>query len=282
MTNPGAAAQDAVLAAVMAGVDVFDLAQPLFDGMPCSPSHPGFKMALARRHGDVVRADGGSSANEIIVTGGHVGTHVDALAHVSHQGKMYGDVDCAKVQSGGGFRTHGVDAIPPMVCRGVFLDVAARQGVRSLPAGYGITAEDLADAAKLADALPTPGSVCLINTGWSRWWDDPVRYLGAETGVPGITPEAAQWLAAHQITAAGTDTTAFEQIHPGQGHAIMPVHRILVVDHGIHIVEHLRLTELAAQGIAEFIFILAPLKIIGATGSPVRPLGVVSRRNAST
>lgn len=278
MGAPGVAAQDAVLAAVMAGVDVFDLAQPLADGMPCSPNHPGFKMALVRRHGDMVRADGSSAANEIIVTGGHVGTHIDALAHVSHHGKMYGDVDCATAQSGGKFTTHGVDTIPPMVCRGVFLDVAARHGVPSLPAGYGITAQDLADAAKQADALPTPGSVCLINTGWSRWWDDPVRYLGVQTGVPGVTSEAAQWLAAHQITAAGTDTTAFEQIHPGRGHTIMPVHRILIVDHGIHIIEHMRLTELAEQSAAEFTFVLAPLKIIGATGSPVRPLGIVSRR----
>lgn len=278
MSTPGVTARDAVLDAVMAGVDVIDLAQPLADGMPCSPNHPGFKMALVRRHGDMVRADGTSAANEIIVTGGHVGTHIDALAHASQHGKMYGGVDCAAAQSGGKFTTHGVDAITPMVCRGVFLDVAARHGVTSLPAGYGITADDLADAAEQAGALPAAGSVCLINTGWSRWWDDPVSYLGMQTGVPGVTAEAAEWLAAHQVIAVGADTTAFEQIHPGRGHAIMPAHRILLVEHGIHIIEHMRLTELAERGVAEFTFVVAPLKITGATGSPVRPLAVVSRR----
>ena len=62
------------------GTRTVELGHPHFTGMPCSPNHPGFRMTLIRRHGDMVRADGGSASNEIIVTGGHVGTHVDALA----------------------------------------------------------------------------------------------------------------------------------------------------------------------------------------------------------
>jgi kynurenine formamidase len=279
MSTPVVAESDAVLAAVLAGVEVFDLAQPLADGMPCSPNHPGFKMSLTRRHGDMVRPDGGSAASELIVIGGHVGTHIDALAHVSHEGKLFGDVDCAEAQVGGRFSSHGVETIPPMVCRGVLLDVAAQHGVPALPAGYGITAQDLDEAAGRLGGWPTPGGVCLIHTGWSRWWDDPVAYLGVQSGVPGLTPDAARWLARHRIVAAGADTTAFEQIHPGQGHAVMPVHRILLVEHGIHIVEHMRLTELAQRSVAEFTFVLSPLKIVGGTGSPVRPLAIVSRRH---
>ncbi len=277
MSTPVVTPRDPLLGAVLAGVEVFDLAQPLVDGMPCSSNHPGFKMSLTRRHGDMVRADGGSAASEIIVTGGHVGTHIDALAHVSHEGKLFGDVDCAEAQAGGRFRSHGVETIPPMVCRGVLLDIAAQHGVPALPAGYGITAQDLDDAAGRAGARPTSGSVCLVHTGWSRWWDDPVAYLGVQTGVPGLTPDAARWLAQHRVVAAGADTTAFEQIHPGQGHATLPVHRILLVEHGIHIIEHMRLTELAERGVAEFTFVLSPLKIVGGTGSPVRPLAIVSR-----
>jgi kynurenine formamidase len=270
---------DPVLQAVLAGVEVFDLAQPLADGMPCSPNHPGFTMSLTRRHGDMVRPDGGSAASEMIVTGGHVGTHIDALAHVSHEGRLFGDVDAAEAQAGGRFSSHGVETIAPMVCRGVLLDVAAQHGVPVLPAGYGITAQDLDDAAGRAGVRPTPGSVCLVHTGWSQWWDDPVAYLGVRTGVPGLTPDAARWLAGHRVVASGADTTAFEQVHPGRGHAVMPVHRILLVEHGIHIVEHLRLTGLAERGVAEFTFVLSPLKIVGGTGSPVRPLAIVSRRH---
>ncbi|WUO43932.1 cyclase family protein [Streptomyces sp. NBC_00285] len=264
------------MAALAAGVEAIDLAQPLANGMPCSPNHPGFRMVLSRRHGDMVRADGGSAANEVIVTGGHVGTHIDALAHVSQDGLLHGGLDGAEAQTGGAFAVHGIDAVRPRLCHGVLLDVAALHGVQRLPGGYGITAEDLAEAADRAKVRPRPGGVCLVNTGWSTLWSDPPGYLGLDSGVPGVTPDGAQWLARHEIVAAGADTSAFEQVHPGRGHATLPVHRILLVEHGIHIIEHLRLGGLAARGLAEFAFVLAPLNIVGATGSPLRPLALVS------
>ena len=74
---------------------VYDLAQPLEAATPVSPNHPAFRMALIRRHGDSVRADGTSGANELITMGGHTGTHVDALCHVSSHMKLHGGVDAA-------------------------------------------------------------------------------------------------------------------------------------------------------------------------------------------
>jgi len=125
--------------------------------------------------------------------------------------------------------------------------------------------------------VPDAGDVCLIRTGWSQWWPEPERYLGFGSGVPGVTAEAAEWLAARRVRAAGTDTTAFEQIPAGQGHAIMPVHRILLVNHGIHIIENMRFDELANRRAREFTFVLSPLRITGATGCPVRPLALIGR-----
>ena len=126
--------QDPLLSAVAGGVRLFELGQPFFTGMPCSPNHPGFRMTLIRRHGDMLRPDGGSAANEIIVTGGHVGTHIDALSHVSHDGKLHGDVDAAQAQQGGVFTTHGAENLPGLLRRGVLLDVAAVHGVATLDA----------------------------------------------------------------------------------------------------------------------------------------------------
>lgn len=277
MTSTPERVGDPLLAAVAAGVETIDLAQPLANGMPCSPNHPGFRMVLSRRHGDMVRADGGSAANEVIVTGGHVGTHIDALAHVSQDGRLHGGDDAAQAQTGGVFMEHGVHTIRPTLCHGVLLDVAKGHGVERLPGGYGITADDLAAAGDRAGVRPRRGGVCLVNTGWAALWSDPPGYLGMASGVPGLTPDAAQWLARHEVLAVGADTSAVEQVHPGRGHATLPVHRILLVEHGIHIIEHLRLTELAVRGIAEFAFVLAPLNIVGGTGSPLRPLALVTR-----
>jgi kynurenine formamidase len=260
---------------VQAGVRLIELGQPFFTGMPCSPNHPGFRMTLIRRHGDMVRPDGGSASNEIIVTGGHVGTHVDALSHVSHDGLMYGGVDAAAAQTGGRFQQLGAEHTPALLTRGVLLDVAGTQGVDVLPAGYGVTADDLAAAADRAGVRLRKGDVALVRTGWARHFDHADTYLGQADGVPGATTDAGEWLAAAGVVATGADTTAYEQIPAGVGHRVLPVHRILLVQAGIHIIEHLNLEAAAAAGLTEFTFVMAPLRIVGGTGSPVRPFAAV-------
>jgi kynurenine formamidase len=268
---------DALLEVVRQGVRIFDLGRPMFTGMPQSPNHPRFLHTVPRRHGDVMRADGGSAANDLLVTGTHVGTHIDALAHVSHQGRLHGGADAAAAMKGGRFMTHGVHTIAPMVCRGVLLDIPAALGIEACPPGYEITAADLADCAA-RQATPTGrGDVVLIRSGWGRRFDEGAEaYLGLVSGVPGVGVEGAQWLADRGILAAGADTVAFEQLPPDGGHALLPAHRVLLVEHGVYIVEALNLEELAVAGLREFTFVLAPLNLVGATGSPVRPLAVAA------
>jgi kynurenine formamidase len=266
-----------LLRALDSGVEVFDLAQPLAAETPHSPNHPPFRMALMRRHGDTVREDGSSAASELISTGGHTGTHIDALAHVSHKGQLHGEISAEEAQQGGRFSALGVDTIRPMVCRGVLLDVAGLHGVDVLPGGYGITKEDLASAERASGVEVRAGDVALVRSGWSQNFGDAAAFVGHETGVPGPTEEAARWLAGRRIRATGAETIAYEQIKPELGHALLPVHSVLLVGYGIHIIEVMDLSGLAAVGVHEFAFVLAPLKIVGGTGSPVRPLAVVGR-----
>lgn len=222
-----------------------------------------------------MRDDGGSAANELIVTGGHTGTHVDALAHVSQHGLLHGGVSAEDAQRGGVFSEHGVEMIEPMVCRGVFLDVAALHGATCLPGGYGITETDLAAAAERANVCPREGDVVLVGSGWGRKFEDPGAFLGRNSGVPGPTEEAARWLADKGVRATGAETIAYEQIKPEVGHGLLPVHRLLLFECGINIIEVMKLETLAAEGLVEFLFVLAPLNILGGTGSPVRPLAII-------
>ncbi len=258
----------------LAGLRVFDLAQPLEPQMPVSPNHPGFKMALMRRHGDMVRADGGSAANEMIMIGGHTGTHVDALCHVSHQGRLFGGQDAHEAQRGGRFSTLGVEQIPIVVGRGVLLDIAGLHGLDVLPPAHPITAGELEEACVRQGVDVRAGDAVLIRSGWARHWHDPERFVGHRDGVPGPDESAAVWLAARHVRVTGAESIAYECIHAGKGHALLPVHRILLVEHGIHIIEVLTLTELARERVHEFLFVLTPLKIVGATGSPVRPIAL--------
>lgn len=258
-----------------ANLKIFDLSVPLENGMPCSGAHPTFHMALMRRHGDRTRpgAGGGTSANELIVTGGHVGTHIDAIGHVALDGCLHGGVQVTDAMKGGKFTQFGVETIKPMICRGVLLDIPRLKGVGCLDAAYGVTAEDL--EASLGDTKIDPGDVVLVRTGWLQMYHDERKFLGEDDGVPGVTESGANWLAAKGVVAAGTDTTAFDQIVPGPKALARPAHGVLLWTNAIHIIELLDLEELAAAQIKEFLFVLAPLKLMGATGSPVRPLAVI-------
>lgn len=255
---------------------VLDLSHPYEVGMPQSPNHPPFRLALERRHGDVTRADGGSASNEIVVLGGHVGTHVDALAHVSHHGRLFGSVPVESVQSNRGFTKMGIDEFDPYVGRAVLLDVAASLGVDGLEPGYEITPDDLQAAIDRAAVEINPGDVVLIGTGWSARWSDRKTFIGQRGGAPGPGVAAAEWLIRQRPRAIGAETIAFEHIPPGAGHALLPVHRMLLVEQGINIIETMNLGTLRSRGVSEFLLILNPLLLVGATGAPVRPLAILT------
>ncbi|WP_256794606.1 cyclase family protein [Terrabacter sp. Ter38] len=258
---------------------VIDLAQPLHPDIPSSPSHPGYKHALLRRHGDAVRVDGSSGANDLLVLGTHTGTHVDALSHISHKGRLHGGVDAAQAQRTGRFTAHGVETIAPDIVPGVLLDVPRALGVDRLAPGCPIDADDLEAAARLLHGGPAgiaPGAALLVRTGWAQLWHDAVAFVSHADGVPGPDASGGAWLAERLPSFVGSDTTAFEHIPAGQGHARLPVHRLMLVERGVPIIEMASLEELAAEAPASWELVVAPLPLVGATGSPLRPLALIT------
>ena len=137
----------------------------------------------------------------------------------------------------------------PVVARGVLLDVCAVHGVERLDAGHPVTRAELVAAASQAGVEPGPGDVALVRTGWAQLWDDADAFLSVAGGVPGPTEDAAAWLVERGMRLTGSDTTAYEHIPAGRGHAALPVHRLLLVEHGMHIAEMLDLEGIAAAGL---------------------------------
>jgi kynurenine formamidase len=261
--------------AMTRGARMIALDHPLQKGMPIYPTHPPFHITLNNRHGDINRGCGFSSSNELIITSTHTSTHIDALSHVSENGMLHGGVDAAKAQQGTElFKEHGVETIEPIFRRGVLLDIAQTKGVDILAPAQEVTVADLEDAQKRAGITIHPGDVILIRTGWTKHWTDSRKYLGLDSeGTPGVAASGAEWLAAKKPFAIGNDTAGFEQIV--QTNITMDAHRILIAQNGIHIIENLDLEELAGCGCADFAFVTLPLRIKGATGSPLRPVALV-------
>jgi len=263
----------ATLASELTAARVFDLEQPRFFGAPTFPAHqPGFHYTLHRRHEEGLEAR--TSASGLIVAAEHSGTHIDALCHQAWELELFGGrrVD-ASVQTSAGFTELGAETIPPIVARGVLLDVARAAGVDRLPRGHLIGSDELERAAERLTGTIGAGEVLLVRTGSGMAWDDPEEYLcGAGVGADG-----ARWLAAHAPLAVGADNVAFDvvgHVDPELG-TTLPCHVLLLVRAGIYIVENLALEELAAEGIEEFVFVCLPLKMRGVTGSPVRPVAIV-------
>jgi kynurenine formamidase len=249
---------------------LYDLGQPYFVGMPHHPVHPPFLFGLTKMHGDYVMPNGGSSASDALALGSHLGTHIDAFCHFSCGGKLHGGHDVAVAQSYAGMKRHSVDTLSPILRRGVLLDIAAQQNAASLAADFEITPQHLEQAARGQNVEIRPADVVLLRTGWGAFFEDTARFESQMHG-PGPGEQAARWLSGKGIFAAGSDTINFELV-PSRN---MPVHVHLLVESGIHILECLNLEALATDRVWEFAFVASPLKIRGATGSPIRPFALV-------
>jgi kynurenine formamidase len=250
---------------------VYDLAQQMYTGIPHHPNHPPYSFTLTKRHGEVMYPDGVSAAAEMITTGGHVGTHVDGLAHVSRLGKVSGGVDITAHQSyPEGMREVSVHEMRPILARGHLVDATVALG-RPLTPQDEVDA-DLLEAWFSERERPEPGSVVLVRTGWDQLWTDNATFLGTNDGAPGVVMSGARWLTDHGVVATGADTVAYERM-PNPS---IEVHCHLLVENGVPIMEAMNLAPLARDGVWQFFFTAAPLSIRGGTGSPIRPLAFVS------
>jgi kynurenine formamidase len=263
------------LADLLAKRTIHDLAHSYFAGMPHFPTHPPFVFGLTRKHGDMVLEGGVSSSADSIAFGSHVGTHIDALCHFSCDGRLHGGLEAKNVQNdSAGFSELGVETIAPIVRRGVMLDIAALIGADVLPSDFVILPDHLEAALSAAKTTVQPGDVVLLRTGWARFFADTKQFVFGGQGHlvtgPGPGIDAARWLSKRGVFAAGSDTIAFEKVPAAR----MPVHVHLLVESGIYIIEALNLEGLSRERIYECVFVAAPLKIRGGTGSPIRPLAL--------
>lgn len=254
-------------------MQVIELSHEMERGMPNHYSHPAYDLVPYYRPGDFVLDGGYGGANELLLMSGHSGTHLDALGHVTQNGQGFGGIDTAALSAGlDGLSQNGIDAVDPIIRRGILLDfVAFSNG--DVTADHAITADRIGELLEHDQLRIESGDCVLVRTGWSRHWNSPSDFMGQETGTPGIDVSAADYLCDHGAFLIGGETSVVE--HQPQGSHDLPVHMRALSDRGVHLLENLALTKLAKTGARTFLFVCLPLRLKGASGSPVRPVAVL-------
>jgi kynurenine formamidase len=275
-----------VLSQVSSG-KVYDLSTEYFVGMPSfhSLGDPGYQYWLTHTpRGTVLDNPNGlgetmnqkvSYTGDAISLYTHMGTHVDALNHFGLEGKIWNGFTPEKYLGDKGWQKTGAETIPPVIARGVLVDLAAYKGVGALSNNYRVTAADVKGALSRQKVQLQKGDVVLLRTGQMTHYADAAKFLHQ---YPGISLDAVKWLVEEKgAMLLGADNLSFEAFPPERTDNWVPVHTYLLAQKGVMFIEQIYLEELARDQVYTFAFIGASLKLRGASGSPMRPLAIPIR-----
>lgn len=263
---------------------VYELGHPYERGMPLfgarsytlyipgSPTYEPFGSNRLIGHDEFVCAEIGQVGTQFDGLG-HIGTRL-TMADGSDRDVFYNGITVEEMRSGYGLTKLGIEHVKPIVTRGVLVDVAGYKGVGTLPESYEVTVEDVRGALArqgMSESDLRPGDAIFFRYGWTVHWEDAARY---NENPPGIGLEVAHWIVDRQASMVGSDSWTTEVVPNPAPELDFPVHQVLIPENGIHNLENMVLDEVADAGVYEFLFIFTPLPLVGATGSPGRPLAI--------
>ena len=269
------------------GARMFDLSFTWNEQSPVLSLNPPYSFALNRTHrmtyeifGQVPGSRVSWASDIMYFSGQHGSPTLDAIGHIGRDLKLHGGVDAVAATATPGGITHGlgIETFPMdlMLNRAVVLDVARQIAAGRpdpLPPGFEITGAHLDQTAKAQGVEVKPGDSLLIRTGWGQYFGkDNARFLGEQS--PGPGQDAARWIIDHKVRLAGDDTATFEKRPAAYGKELFSVHMMLLADNGIYIVENANLEPLGDAKAYVALLILTPLRIQGASGSPLRVIAL--------
>ncbi|AZD16845.1 cyclase family protein [Pseudomonas chlororaphis] len=274
----------AAIMARVSGSQAYDLAVEYFVGMPSwqAAGDPPYQMWLTHTpHGNVI-ADpmqvGEPMNRHVSYTGSavsmyaHMGTHIDALNHFGLDGKIWNGFRADQHLGDRGWNVTGAEKLPPIVARGVLIDVAAAKGVDMLADNYRVTRADLQQALKAQKVSLEKGDVVLIRTGRMRDYEKAQAYMA---NPPGMSLDAAKFLVEEGgAMVVGADNLSFETFPSEVEGNYLPLHTYLLAMQGAPILELVNLEGLSRDRVYQFAFIGASLKLRGADAAPIRPIAL--------
>jgi kynurenine formamidase len=209
-----------------------------------------------------------TSFDERVVTSMGIGTQIDGLAHLGVDHHYYNGIEGKDVA--GSYKLD-LASIPPIVTRGVLIDMTKQYGKDMLVVGDNYGKAEIEAAAKAQGITIRKGDVVLFHTNWIKMIEtDRQAYRTRE---PGLTEDGAQYLAGLGVVAVGSDTIALEALPSPPGKQFI-VHQTLLAKNGVHVLETIYTPELAKDGLKEFLFILSPPRIQGTVQMVVNPVAI--------
>ncbi|MEC9434215.1 MAG: cyclase family protein [Pseudomonadota bacterium] len=216
---------------------------------------------------------GGVYNDDIIQMWFGIGSQIDGLGHLGDDGRYYNCNKAADISAITGLTKLGVHNVPPLVGRGVVIDMAKHFGKPFLEAGHAITADDVKAAMAEQKIEVKKGDVVLFHTGWT---DAKLESAPQEwgTGEPGIMPDVAEMLAAADVMAVGADTWGVDVVPPPAGAKVFYSHVVLLRDNGIYILETMNTGPLVEAGVSEFMFVLGQARVKGSVQMVINPVAL--------
>lgn len=213
-----------------------------------------------------------TSTDDVLHTWLGIGSQIDGFGHIGIDHQHYNGAQAEDVIATDGLKKFGTEGIPPIVTRGVLLDMAAHFQQDMLNEGQAFNSEEIKAAAEAQGVEVREGDVVLFHTGWLNLvGKDNERFAKAE---PGLGVDGAQYLADLGVVAIGSDTWGLEVIPFEEDSGVFEVHQTLLAKNGVYILENMDTRELAADGVQEFMFVLGQPKIKGAVQMMINPVAI--------
>lgn len=201
-----------------------------------------------------------------------IGSQLDGFGHMALDKTHYNGIKSADIFDPKGLKKLGTEHVPPIVTRGVMIDMAAHRGVERLAPMASFGQADIEAAAKAQGIAIGKGDVVLFHTGWlSMAEEDPKAFIEQQ---PGLNEEGARYLASLGVVAVGADSAALETMDFGNEGILFPVHTTLLVEHGIYVLESMNTSELAKDKAYEFLFVLGQPRFAGSVQAVINPIAI--------
>lgn len=233
-------------------------------------------------HMTVLKLDAGDGAtlgenmatgyDDLLTTFLGIGSQIDGLGHIGINHVYYNGTPAAEFMTPQGLTKFSTHKLPPIVTRGILLDMTIQTGRNPVPAGTVFNTRDIVAAAQRARVTIKRGDVVLFHTGWlAVAATDPKKFIETE---PGLGVGGAQYLASLGVVAIGSDTAAVEVLPPENPNMAFPVHTELLAKNGVYLLEVMNTKELAADQATTFMFVLGQPRFVGSVQAIINPVAI--------